>query len=538
MLGSKTCLGVDVGTRDIKIVELRKAGRKYEVVQATRVALAEGGVASCVSAALERFIVETSTSAANVVCSVPANACSIKFAQVPRAKPADLAKVVRFEAESQIPLPLTELVWGFTAEVDRSVPMCHVVIAGARTAVVKENLAVMAAAHVRPSAMLVSSLAGAKAVASPAVHEEPSLVLDIGSEWSDLCMVDGGKVFGCRSVHIGSGDLASAIARDMGVAAEEAERLMRAQGISKDTRSSAATGLSGDSAVDHWIESAGQEIRRSAASLGSDASCGRPQRLILIGGVAGLPGIAEALARETSLTAEVGDPWAGMRLGEVCSHTLREPSAAFAVATGLARSGLDRQASIDLMPRHIAKERLLKRKESAVAAGLTIAAALLLAVLLVGRPSLHAKTAELRELDEDVRIVRGNIRSAGPNFRAAATELTQAVEKIEQKNASVLEILREISTIMPRGICLSQFSFDMDKSVVLKGAAISNSAVADAVDILSQLGTFDTVKLDHSNLARGDGSQGYEFQITCAMPPAKSPTRRPGAGRNVGLTVR
>ena len=77
MLGSRTCLGVDVGTRDIKIVELRKAGRKYEVVQAARVALAEGGDPSCVSTALERFFVETSTSATSVVGSVPANACAI-----------------------------------------------------------------------------------------------------------------------------------------------------------------------------------------------------------------------------------------------------------------------------------------------------------------------------------------------------------------------------------------------------------------------------------------------------------------------------
>ena len=74
----------------------------------------------------------------------------------------------------------------------------------------------------------------------------------------------------------------------------------------------------------------------------------RAQRLILIGGVAGLPGIAEALARETGLTAEVGDPWAGMRLSDVCSRMLREPSAAFAVATGLARSPQTRTEGIPI----------------------------------------------------------------------------------------------------------------------------------------------------------------------------------------------
>lgn len=538
MLGSRTCLGVDVGARDIKIVELRMAGRKYEVVQAARIALAGGDDPDCVSAALERFLVETSTSAANVVCSLPANACSIKFTQVPRASRADLAKLVRFEAESQIPLPLSELVWNFAAEVDRSSPMCHVVIAGARTAVVDQNLAIMAAAHARPSAMLVSSLAGAKAVGSPAVHKEPSLVLDIGGAWSDMCVIDDGKVFGCRSVRVGSDDLAEAIASDMGVDAEEAQCMMQSQGISQDTRPSGATGVPPDSAIAGWVESTAQEIRRSAVSLGSDTSCRRPQRLILIGGLAGVPGVAEALARETGLTAEVGDPWAGMRLGDVCSHTLREPSAAFAVATGLARSGLDREPSIDLMPRHIAKDRLLKRKEAATVAGLALVGAVLLAVLLAGGPSLHAKSAELRKINKQVRLVQGDIRGAGPNFRAAATEVTQVLGRIERKNTGALGILRETSAVMPRGISLSQFSFDTDKSVVLKGSAISNSAVADAVDILSQLESFDGIKLDHSNLAGGDGSQGYEFQMTCAIPAAKTEARHPGAGRNTGLTVR
>ena len=41
ILGPKSCLGIDIGTRDIRVVEIRRAGGKLEIAQAARSATAE-----------------------------------------------------------------------------------------------------------------------------------------------------------------------------------------------------------------------------------------------------------------------------------------------------------------------------------------------------------------------------------------------------------------------------------------------------------------------------------------------------------------
>jgi len=542
MFQSRTCLGIDAG-RDIKIVELRKSGGKYEVVQAARIAVDEGGVFT----ALWHFLLETQTDPRRVVCALPAHACSVKFAELPRAKPAELARMARFEAESQIPLPLNEIMWDFAVEGDVTPDqMCHVIIAGARRKLVEETIATMEAARIEPFAITVSSLAAAKSVSAAAdgdLGREPVLVIDIGAEWTDLSIVDGGRLVACRSIEVGGSGLTDAFALDFGVGAEEAEHLKSTRGIGLEIASS-AEGASDISAVEKWIESMALEIRRSAISLVADGADPprRTQRAVLIGGSAGIPGLRETLAGRTGLQVEIGDPWAEMSLSEVAGHTQRELPAAFAVATGLAMAGLDGGDSINLMPHHRAEARARRHREIALVSALGAAALVFLIVLLAGRQGLHAKSAELRDLRSEIKQVQRDIRrTAQPNLRTAATAVKETVAEMERKDASPIELLRNLSISLPRSMWLSELSIESDKSLVLKGGALSNSAVADAVDILTEMGTFRSVDLDYSNLEEGKGSQSYDFQITCALPQKKRQTSPPGEAREsirTGIVVR
>jgi len=545
MFGARTRLGVDIGGKDIKVVQLRKVGRKYEVVQAARVPLRNGNGTENVATALGHFLLETDTYAPSAVCSLPANACSVKFAEVPHAKPTDLVRMVRFEAESQMPLPLDELVWDFVAEGEKTDSSRHIVIAGARRSLIEETLRVMDAAHAHTVGITVSSLAAAKAAACARVDDGSALVVDIGSEWTDMLLVDGGSVYATHSARLGGDELTEAFARDFKLDVEEAERLKRQVGIGLDVRAANEESASKASSVESWVESIGQEIYRFGVSLTINGPGRRPERVILLGGSAGLPGIAGALARHVGLPVEVGDPWEGMLISEACAHTVREPAAAFAVATGLAKAGLDREPAVNLMPRRIAEERVQRRRELTVVAVLGAAATLLLAILLAGAPGLRARYADLENVKAQVKNVRRAIPRNGSTLRAEAVAVKAAVKSIDRADTTPLELLRRLSENLPRGVWLTEFSFEPGKAAVLKGGAVSNSAVADAVDSVNQLGRLDPVTLDYSNLARGEGGQGYEFQITCGLPtvagvagkPKASPRARPGAGARTRITV-
>ena len=546
MFGARKCLGVDIGGKDIKVVELRKVGKKYEVVQASRIPLRNGNGGEDVATALGHFLLETDTYAANAVCSLPANACSVKFAEVPNAKPTDLMRMVRFEAESQMPLPLDELVWNYVVEGDNTDAKRHIVMAGARRSLVEETLALMDAAHALTMGVMVSSLAAAEGMASSASDDGPTLVVDIGSEWMDMLLIDKGSVYATHSVRLGCEDLTEAFGLDFKVDAEEAERLKQRMGIGLNVKAAAQEGGSTASYVESWVDAAAQEIHRFGVSLSMVGSEPRPERVALVGDASGLPGIADALSRRAGLSVEVGDPWQGMLVSEVCVHTAQEPAAVFAVATGLAMAGLGRKPVVDLMPRRIAEERALRRKELTVLTSLGAAALLLLIVLIAGAPGLRAKSAELRSLRDRIAHVRRDTRSRGPSLHAQAKALNDAVKAIGSNDASPLELLRRLSENLPRSVWLTELSMEPGKAAVLKGGAASNSSVADTVDILTELDAFKSITLDYTNLAAGDGSQGYEFQITCAMPrlasvagllPMTGGAKGQGAGVRTRVTV-
>ncbi len=245
ILGPKTCLGIDIGVKDIRVVELRRTAGKLEVTQAACISVPEDGD---VSAALSDFLLDTETSPGRVVGSLPTHLCSVKLAQVPKAKPADLARMVRFEAESQIPLPLSDLVWDYSVDSETGDAMCHVVIGGVRKSDVEKTLGALERAKLSPDALMVSALAAVDGVVLP--KDEPVLVVQVGAEWADFCTVDGDQIISYRTARVGSDELTQAFTQDLSENAEDAREIRKTRGLSPLSTLGAAE----CPAIEGWVE--------------------------------------------------------------------------------------------------------------------------------------------------------------------------------------------------------------------------------------------------------------------------------------------
>ncbi len=223
MLLANTCLGVDLSGQDIKIVELRKARGKYEVVQAARVT-AGGDIGPAVS----DFLRDTQTRPSKIVFSLPTNACAVKFAQLPKTKPTETARMARYEAETQLPVALSDLLWGYwAARPARGEDLSHLVIAGVRRTVVEEIVSVLETEGLVPYGAMVASLAGMRSlVGMLRLREESLLLVDIGVEWTDISTLSQGRISACRCVRIGTNDLAECAASDLGIDLPEAHSLI------------------------------------------------------------------------------------------------------------------------------------------------------------------------------------------------------------------------------------------------------------------------------------------------------------------------
>jgi len=524
MLGNKTCLGIDTTGHEIKIVQIRKAGSKYEILQAARIPVDNEDRES----ALKTFLLETQTSTDNAILTVPGNTCFVKFAQLPDAKPTELIRMARFEAESQIPLPLPDVVWDYDEGVlDQDTNMRNIIIAGTRKAVIDDVVDFADKCGIRSRSILVSPLAGIRSIACSAA--DSVVVVDIGSEWTDISILLENRLTLSRSVQIGECQLLQAIANDSHIGLDEARRTRLDRGVHTGQNSNDSNGADSNR-VEQWFESLSLEIRRSVLSIAASNPNERITKGVIIGECASTPGIVEGIGSRSCLDMQVGNPWEHLLLSPVAAHTAKGHSSTFATATGLALAGLDDAKHIDLKPRDRYREQLLKRRDLAWIWGLSAASMMLASILLLGSPGMTSKSMKLEQIRSDSQRFRKEVQTVEPSVREAASTVKILIDSIETKGASPVEILYQLSLSLPRSVWLTDFSFEAKKNVVLKGSSLSNSSIADAISSITSLGVFKSVDLDYSTLAQKPSGESYDFQITCSWPQDKKAVGPASAG--------
>ncbi|MHB9132118.1 MAG: pilus assembly protein PilM [Armatimonadota bacterium] len=527
MFGPARSLGVEIGERYLSIVELRRAGQGYEVQQAVRMSLPADATPRHIALALSQFLADTATPASDIACSLPAHLCAVKFAQLPRAQGAEQAKVIQYEAMSQIPLPLTEMAWDYQVSGSSATPMCQTVIAAVRRTQVQDVVNALAEETMRPARIGVSILAGARTITRSTAAADPFLLVQVGDDWSDIALVAEGRVVANRSIRTGMTDLTQAMAQDGALTEEEAANALLSHGFQ-------AYGKTGATAtqVIAWCERLGQQLRQSVETMSGEGNTLRPQQVVLVGNLAAVPGCAEALSRQCELPVKIGDPWQGMKVNDFTRHAATVP-ATFAAATGMALAHLSRERSINLLPRDHAEAVARKRKDLALVAGLAIAVLALLGISAPGGQALRSAQEQLREVKQKARAVHTEVRRHAPNTAVPVVDIRNIVQGVKGQERHPLDLLRRMSAELPHGISLTEFSYQGDKAVMLKGSALSNAMIADAVVTLNALNIFETIRLDFVS-ARKDAGEGYDFQLTCAFPTAKGNKEQ----RKQGQTLR
>ncbi len=92
---------------------------------------------------------------------------------------------------------------------------------------------------------------------------------------------------------------------------------------------------------------------------------------------------------------------------------------------------------------------------------------------------------------------------------------------------SALEMLREVSTLLPPNVKLSAFHFRRDDSLTLKGQADSAQSVYTLVERLQQAGLFREVKTAGGGVRSDPGSGLTRFEVTASLASAVGKTGGP-----------
>lgn len=165
MASPKRCLGVDLGTSTVRVVEL---AREKDAVRVLNCASRTLGLdpntppeqrAAATAEAVRDIISTEKIQTKHAVFAVPGQAVFIKRVRLPRTSEERLARIINFEARQQIPFPLDKTQLEYQVFDEPGDPNVEVLMVAIKRDFVESFMKIVSATKLKPILISVSSLA-------------------------------------------------------------------------------------------------------------------------------------------------------------------------------------------------------------------------------------------------------------------------------------------------------------------------------------------------------------------------------------------
>jgi type IV pilus assembly protein PilM len=341
-------LGVDIGAGSVKVVELKDERHRarlstygFAVAATTTANLTETFTSdpTKTSAILREVCARAKTETTRAIASLPVASVFSSILSLPTMPDKALAEAVMWEAKKIVPLPIADMIIDWK-KLDKAAPKekglpedgssTRVLLTGASRALVSQYLAVFQEAGLE----LLSLETEAFALIRSLIGNDPSVVLivDCGAKRTSLMVVEGGTPLLSRSVDVGGSGITHAIATALDIDEASAEK----RKLDLAVTSSGGVLESLPALIGSVFAPVVQEIRYAVNLFQSQHGGGRTvDKVILSGGSALLPSMADYMAAELGFRVFVGDPWARTIYPVDLRPALDAVGPNFAVAVGL-----------------------------------------------------------------------------------------------------------------------------------------------------------------------------------------------------------
>lgn len=331
-------VGLDLGTHAVRAVALRPKGKGWSLVAAgeafvpagehtTQTDLAETAAMLLDTLGLRR---------ARVAAAVSGTAVIVKRLTMPPMSAQELADTMPLEAEQYIPFPLADVQLDYQVlDGPRALPAdaLDVLLVAARRDRVDERVAAMTATGRAPVVLDVEAFALANAYEANYADRPETLVVlvHVGHRGTIVCLVEHGQVAFTRDLNVGGSTYLDAIARDLGLDATGAARLLRQEHLNDEATMSVVRDIHLHLML---------EIRKTIDFHRASSAVERVDRVVLSGGACQIDGLRHLLAAELEVEVDIADPFRHItRPTRVVGGDVDGPAYAVAVGLALRREG-------------------------------------------------------------------------------------------------------------------------------------------------------------------------------------------------------
>jgi type IV pilus assembly protein PilM len=347
---SKTCVGLDIGSSSVKVVQLREAGKGFRLVNfgiepLPAQTIVDGSIMNqtAVVDAIRSLKNALKLKVREVATAISGHSVIIKKIKVPPMTPEELEEQIPWEAEHHIPFSKDDV------EIDHQLVstqnaqgQMELLLVAAKKEVVSDYTMVIREAKLLPTVMDVAAFTVQNAfeVNYETTGDEAVALINVGAALSNINIVAGGTSAFTRDVTVGGNVFTEEIQKRLNVSHEEAEAWKIG-----------SMGEATHEVLPHEVEAVLAEVadgvagqfQRSLDFFLASAADATISRIYLCGGSAKVPALQKSLQEKSRTAVEILDPFRKVSIDEKRFDMafLRHHAAEATVAVGLAlrRSG-------------------------------------------------------------------------------------------------------------------------------------------------------------------------------------------------------
>lgn len=337
--GVSDFFGLDIGTTNIRLVQLHGAGKvktlaKYAYTPVdSKIALSDSKADQQKLVQVIRDLLnEARVTTRNVAVGIPAQKVFSTVVDIERLPNNELDKTIRYQADSMIPTPLAEskIDWALLGDSPTDKTKVEILLSSVTNAFIEGRLDMLESIGMNVIAFEPDTMALARAVVA-SDSMTPQMVLDIGSKSTDLVVVMNGAPRLTRSIPTGAEAIVRAAMQNLNIDEKQAHQFVFKFGLSKEK-------LEGQihQAIIGTVDVLMAEIEKSIKFFQARYVESKLDRIIVTGGASTLPELPLYIANKFGVNVEIGNAWRNISFPAERQNELLSVSNYFSVAAGLA----------------------------------------------------------------------------------------------------------------------------------------------------------------------------------------------------------
>ena len=332
-------VGIDIGSKTIKIVELEKEGGGFALSASGIVGysgitvdkMSDEKEMASLGQIIKKLHAEAGVSSKDVVISIPEPLVFTRTIKFPMLTDAEIASAVKWESEQYIPIPISEAIVQHTVlarNEKASPPEVVVLLVAAPRVIVEKYIKVVQSAGLNVIAVETELVALTRSLAP---LDKTILLVDFGGASTNIAVSNMGLLSFSRSISIAGEAFTRAVAQGLGVTVQQAEEYKKTYGLNSTQLEGKVKGV-----LEPVLNLVVDEIKKAVSYYLSEEKGETPSAIIVTGGTSAMPEIISMLSQLVGMEVLVGNPFAKVNVDTQTAQKLAPYAPLYSVAVGLA----------------------------------------------------------------------------------------------------------------------------------------------------------------------------------------------------------